>query len=455
MDILWLQQNSVSRQLLANAISTLSEQLTAINNVVNGFVCTTDDSNGGGDDDDDDDGRGSTTNVVINTKSDPTTDTQINRSNETIFTKTLINSIRGNVACAHRYRFNGGSSGGGDDDNGSGADNYQYQSRRHDVQSSSSSSLPRQQHRQPQSQKYQYHEQKPQPPQSPQQRHQQQQAFPQHLSLSSSHLAWTTRTTRTTINEDIKAIGVSVNLDMKKCGTISTYDCDSNYNNTTATTAATTTKTYTFHSNYGPGIKNKFRAQHDVKNDSCNYTDNNYNNNNKSNGNDNSRNNQNNNRSTRSTPSTAMPFGMDSGNSIPSSSSGSGNGSSSSMHINNANFFERLNIDSSSFNQMPLFAHAKASIHAQPPYDKHGSPISSRNQWWKKLVIVICYLFLLSSSLRFCSANKHEGNFSYSSSPHFNSFAISFLVSASVLSKLYNGCSESRWTERTIGFLFG
>lgn len=395
MDILWLQ-NSVSRHFLANAIATLSEQLITINNVVNGFECT-DDNASGGDDDDDEGSDDDHTAIAIHTKCDPTTNTPINRSNETkmLTNCVLINSIRGNVACAHRYRFNGEGIDGSDCGCGNGTNNHQ----------STSPSTLRKQYTQSQ---HQYHEQKQQQQQQPQSPQQQHQPFPQ-LSLSSSHLAWTTK-------EDINAIGVSVNLDMKKSGTISTYDCDSNYNNTTAT--ATTNTTYTFHSNYGPSIINKFWAQHDVKNDNCNYINNNYNNNN-DNGNDNSRNNQTSNYSKTSTP-TSTATAID-GNSMPSND-GSGSSSSSndksssncgSRNNNSNNFFDRLNIDSSSFNQtMPSFeTQTKASIHAQPQYDKHASQNSSRNQWWKQLVIVICYLFLLSSSLRICSANKHEGNF--------------------------------------------
>lgn len=322
MDILWLQ-NSVSRQFLANAIATLSEQLITINNVVNGLV--SDDSG------------------TVATK----TDTPINRSNETIFTKKLINSIRGNVACAHRrHDFIGDT------------DNYQYQSRSV-AQSQSQSQLQQQQ----QHQHHHLYEQQ----QQPQHHHQHhQQSLQRHPSLSIS-----TRTMN-----DIKAIGVIVNLDIEKCGTISTYDCDSNYN-------STATATYTIHS-HCDGV-NKCSAQHDVKSDHCNYTNKRI---------------ENHKRSTRTTSTSTTSASNLSIDSILNSNS--------NEHKNdgNASYSNRLNIDSP-INIAPISATNKAEIQTQ--FDKHTQ--ISRNQWWKKLVIVICYLFLLSSSLRICSANKHEGNF--------------------------------------------
>lgn len=296
MDILWLQ-NSVSRQFLVNAVATISEQLITINNVVNDLVSGND---------------------ATITNSDSATNTPINRSNETLFTKKLINSIRGSVACTHRHGFSGDT------------DNYLYQ------QTNSAESKS---HLEPQSSAH----------------YQQQSLLQRHQSSNS--------TTARTI-KNIKAIGNIVNLDIEKSGTISTYDCDSNY-----TTNAT--ETITFHSNYGS--VNNFWSEHNVKNDKCNY--NNYN--------DNKKNKHNRNTSTTSASTL---------------SSGSGT-NHNDCHLN------RLNIDSA-MKIAPISANTRFNVH----FDQHAQ--ISRNQWWKNLVIVICYLFLLSSSLRICSANKHEGNFS-------------------------------------------
>lgn len=290
-----------------NAVETLSEQLITINNVVKGLVS-------GGD-----------ATATITDSEKITTST--NRSNETLFTKKLINSIRENVACAHRHGF------------ASDTDNYLYQQKRAQTQTQTQSQF----HSEFQSQQH-----------CPQQQ-QQQQLLQRHPSPMS--------TARTIKN--IKAIGNIVNLDIEQSGTISTYDCDSNYTTTTNTTTTTTaTKTITFHSNYVP--VNNFWAQHNVKNDKCNY---NYNKNNEMS-------------STKATSAqTSKPHSI-----------------SNSSHLN------RINIDSST-NIAAIST--KTVFHTQ--FDKHAQ--TNRSQWWKNLVIVICYLFLLSSSLRICSANKHEGNF--------------------------------------------
>lgn len=297
MDIFWLE-NSVSRQFLMNAVATLSEQLITINNVVNGFVSSGD----------------AATAAAATITDSAKLNTPTNRSNETLFTKKLINSIRGNVACAHRHGF------------GSNAENYLYQPNCAQTESQFESEM----------QPHQLH----------------QQLLQRHPSPMG--------TTATTI-KNIKAIGNIVNLDIEQSGTISTYDCDSNYTTTTAT------KTVTVHSNYGP-VKH-FRAQHNVKNDKCNYNTNNNNNDKRS--------------STRATSAQT---------SKPDSNGGD------SSHLNRINIDSPMNIAAIS---------TKNVFHAQ--FDKHAQ--SNRNQWWKNLVIVICYLFLLSSSLRICSANKHEGNF--------------------------------------------
>ncbi|XP_055321818.1 uncharacterized protein LOC129577954 isoform X3 [Sitodiplosis mosellana] len=283
MDILWLQ-NTVSRQFLVNTVTTLSEQLITINNVVTGLV------SGG---------------INATVTKDDATNTPTKRSNETLFTQKLINSIRGNVACTHRHGFSGDT------------DNYLYQQKSAQSQSSVVGTL--------------FH-----PPQ-----HQHWHPLPK----------CTARTIK-----NIKAIGNIVNLDIEKSGTISTYDCDSNYTTTNATRT-----TITCHSNYGT-VNNNVRAEHNVKNDKCNYNNNNNNDNNKSN------------EQNRSTSTTSVP---------------------TSSRLN------RINIDSP-IDIAPIST--KPAFYVQ--FEKRAQ--RSQNQWWKNLVIVICYLFLLSSSLRICSANKHD-----------------------------------------------
>lgn len=307
MDNHWLQ-NSVSRQFLANTIATLSEQLITINNVVNDLLS---------------DESATVTNQV---------DSPIQRCNETLFTKQLINSIRGNVVCAHRHDFIG-------DNN---IHNYQYQSKSIGGQSSEQSQMRQQQ--------YCYEQQ--------QQKHQQQ---PPQQQMLHRHSLSSTRTMN-----DIKAIGEIVNLDIEKCGTISTHDCDSNYN-------STATATYNTIHRQCDGI-NKCTARHDVKNDNCNYT--------------NKR--KNHKHSKRTTPTS--PISIDTFDS----------NSNSSIKSN-----DRLNIDSM-IDTAPI-SMTQAPVHTQ--FDKHTQ--ISRNEWWKKLVIVICYLFLLSSSLQICGANKHEGRWQF------------------------------------------
>lgn len=307
MDILWLP-NTVSMQSLVNAVTTLSEQLITISNVVTDLILNGDDA-------------------TVTIEPDDATNTPTNRCNETLFTQNLINSIRGNVAYTrrHRHDFSG--------DTG----NYPY---RHKCAQSPivvvlSESLPSL-------------------PLSTQQHHQQGHSSPKS----------TTRTMKNT-----KAIGNIVNLDIEKCGTISTYDCDSNYTTTNATAATKRTRTtITCHSNYGS--VNNVRTEHSVKNDKCNY----YNNKEKHD-NNNKWNKQNHSSTTTTSPT------------------------STSSRSN------RINIDSPVMNI--------ASISAKPVHHTRFEKRTqcSQNQWWKNLVIVICYLFLLSSSLRICSANKHDGNF--------------------------------------------
>ncbi|XP_031633309.1 uncharacterized protein LOC116347051 isoform X3 [Contarinia nasturtii] len=309
MDILWLQ-NSVSRQYLVNAVTTLSEQLITINNVVNDLVSG---------------GMPDTTNSPTN-----------HRCNETLYSKKLINSIRGNVACTHKHGFSADT------------DNYLYQT----TECAHESSL--QFESQPQ-QKIMHH-------------WQQQHRSPKRVTNRTITKTTTTTaasTTKTVTIKNIKAIGNIVNLDIEKCGTISTYDCDSNYTTNATTPTKTTT---TLHSNYG--------TEHNVKNNNCNYN------------NTNKRSTYNGSSRTTSDPT-----------SWSSSSSSSSNTNSCRKPRCHSN---RISIDSPMVNIAPISA--KTVFHAQ--FDKHAQ--TNRSQWWKNLVIVICYLFLLSSSLRLCSANKHE-----------------------------------------------
>lgn len=285
MDILWLP-NTVSRQFFVNAVATITDQLITINNLVNGVVL------GGGD-------------TATTTESDPT-NAPTNRSNETLFTKHLINSIRENIGCTHRYGFNGDT------------DTHLYQPTNQE------------------------------PP--PQYRH-------QHRS-SVQRLQSPKSTTRTI--EDIKAI---VKLDIEKSGTISMYDCDSNY------TAAATTASNILHSNLA--AVNDISAPDNVKSDNCNY---------------NKRHRRTGSQRTRTASSAPVLSTDDSTDSTCNTS-----------HLNRVNIDSPINISPISGNTV---------FHAQ--FDKHAQ--LNRGHWWKNLVLVICYLFLLSSSLRICSANKHEGN---------------------------------------------
>lgn len=300
MDILWLQ-NTVSRQFIVNAVTTLSEQLITISNVLTDLVLYGD-------------------NATVTIEQDNNTPT--NRCNETLFTQNLINSIRGNVAYTHRH----GSSGD--------TDNYLYQQKcaQSPVVSQSLPSLLL----------------------SPQQPHQQWYSSPKS----------TIRMMKNT-----KPIGNIVNLHIEKCGTISTYDCDSNYTTTYSTTATKRTRTtITCHSNNGS--VNNVRTEHSVKNDKSNY-----NNNNKKNDNNNVWNKRNHISTTTTSPT------------------------STSSRSNRMNRYSPM-MDIASISAKPVY-HTKFEKRTQ----------CSQSQWWKNLVIVICYLFLLSSSLRICSANKHEGNF--------------------------------------------
>lgn len=242
------------------------------------------------------------------------TNTLTNRSNENLYTKKLNNSIRRNVACSHRHDFSGSP------------DNYLYQQKSVECE--------------PQFE--------PQPT-----HHRQQQVLHRLQSPNCSANAI----------KNIKAIGNIVNLDIEKSGTISTYDCDSNYSTTNATT------TITCHSNY-VSVNNSW-DEHNVKNDKCN--------------------NNNDNKKSEHKHSTRTP-------SAPASLRTGSN--------RNEYHLYRINIDSEiPANITPTSA--KNVFYAQ--FDKHAQ--INRSKWWKNLVIVICYLFLLSSSLRICSANKHEGNF--------------------------------------------
>lgn len=326
MDILWLQ-NSVSRQYFVNAVTTLSEQLITINNVVNDLVS---------------DGIS-----AIVTENDPTNTPTNHRSNETLYSKKLINSIRENVACTHKHGFSGDT------------DNYLYQPTECAHESSLQILHRWQQHR----------------------------LSPKCMTKRPVTIATVSSTTATTTAtasiKNIKAIGNIVNLDIEKSGTISTYDCDSNY----TTNATTPTKNTTLHSNYGSD--SNFGIKHNVKNDKCNY--NNTNKRSKSKG------------SSRTTSTTA-----------PTSSSTSWSSSTTSLSSNTDScrkprcHSNSISIDSPMVKIAPISA--KTVFHAQ--FDKYAH--TNRSQWWKNLVyVVICYLFLLSSSLRVCSANKHEGNFPF------------------------------------------
>lgn len=284
MDIIWLT-NSVSRQFLVNAVATISEQqFTINNNVVNDLVS----KNG-------------------------TTNSPTNRSNENLYTKKLINSIRGNVACAHRNGFCGDT------------DNYLYQPNSDPTQL----------------------QLKPQPQQQIQQ-----QSMLQRYQLPNI--------VARTIN--FNAMGNTVNLDIENSGTVSTYDCDSN----------NATKTITSHSDYGS--TNNFLTEHNVKNDNCNYNENNTNTNKRSiyNG---------------STNTISAPI------------------TSNTDLCHKHSHSNRISCDS------PMnIAQISAKTVFPAQFDNYAKTNRNHNQWWKNLVIVICYLFLLSSSLRICSANKHEGN---------------------------------------------